>query len=222
MIHPTLKALAVPFEAFGGAVTFTMLPFKNVQAAQLEDAFALLYPRYRYRDTRTGTVTTERPAEFDALADMAKRQGVEFEDLPRNPFTVEDAWDTSQRNFVLLEGRTVAVEFRMDESSPPEARLFEAYWQETRAADLQGRWELYRQMVAITVTNAWVEALNAATESYRAFAPPPATKGGQASTGSPLSGDKPATGSATPTTTGTSSGRRAKRSPKAATRSASR
>lgn len=219
-IHPKLKALAVRHEAFDGAVVFYMLPFRNLQASQLEDDFAVLYPRFRYRHTRSGAVTTERPAEYEALAEKAEQQGMALDEMPLNPFVVESLWDVTQGNFVALEGRTLDVEFHCDDATPTDVRWFESYWLDSRDVDLSERWQMFRQMVAVTVTNAWVSALNAATKAYRQYAPPAATSE-PIPAGDDEAADTPLSAGATTTTTGQSSGRRVKRSPKAATPSAS-
>jgi hypothetical protein len=177
-LQQQLKALAVRYESFGGAIVWYMLSFRNVETDVREARLDSICPHWRYTDTRTGEAFSAMPTGLERLIEQAKEHGVKADQIARNPWTIESLWTSVHTNFAWLEPRTVEIEFHCDDATPAEVQAFAAYWQNAPHDDIAERWMLFQKLVSRDVNNAWAEAYNAATGAYADIAAPPKREGG--------------------------------------------
>src|SRR5690348_6397825 len=135
MNDAALRQLAVAYPAFDGAVTFYMLPFRNVQTNVREGRLNAITPHFLYTHRERGEQVYVEPVEH-ALAVERKTD---------SSWDVTDLWGPVEYNFTSIEPLTVAIEFApFNAQTPPDVQALAVYWQNA-PQEIQARWEAFQQ-----------------------------------------------------------------------------
>lgn len=155
-MNKPLHELAVPFDAFDGAVTFYMLPFINLEYEIYADELQRLHPREKWVHTQTKeevfTDPHDNPSDDPIIE--AQRKASKWERI--------DLWSPAYTYFLACVPLTVDIEFK-GKKLPAAAKGIQAYWQ-GRNGSIGHNWELYRQVIGVQAANAWLEAHNHAQD----------------------------------------------------------
>lgn len=152
-----LKELAVPFEAFDGAVVFYMLPYTNTAVDIAYSDLAQIAPSEKWVNRDTGEEVTRNPFPNPTSDPVIEAQA------KASPWERVWLWSAAHSIFGGIVPITVDIEFK-GKTLPPPVRGLKAFW-EGRNGSVQHNWTLFQQAIGSAAGKAWLDAYAATQDT---------------------------------------------------------
>lgn len=144
----SLKAIANSYAAFGGDVTFYMMPFTTLAVDRYMEALRKVAPQFVYVNVKTGAETPREPAEYKAAADLARFTRSEIV----CDWVKENRWELKEDTFLVSDALTVDIEFHATDKKAVQA--LEMYWR-NRNGNVLHNYDLYCQLIGVEAITEW-------------------------------------------------------------------
>src|ERR1700690_970193 len=154
-----LREFSVAYEGFGGAVTWYMLPFRNLQVDVILAGLQKIDPQLQYIHTQTGEHTFDEPEQLVKDRERAKKIGAPFASVWR----AEWLWTGRHEAFWQYYGATTDIDFR-DGAQTAQIRSLRFFW-EHRSENILDCWQMFNQLVSVDVYEEWRKAYKATRDT---------------------------------------------------------
>lgn len=156
-----VKKLAKPYTPTEGAfkdVTFWMSPYRRLAWDNTVRDLERITPQAEYRNSVTGDVTNEEPAQLATARKQARKRNKAL----KTDWVQTRLWRTEHDTFVSPLSSLMALDLPDDPTT--EAAAFDAFWRET-FPDTKAKWDAFIQILGTATANVLWEAFGATRES---------------------------------------------------------